>query len=542
MRPPRWGVVLLALSGACADPESTPAPLEIGPATDSWFAAERLPLPPAEYGCVGVIEVRGQEWIVTATAQAVTLLRPGAAGWVTATVEFEADLLSERVFCTAAELDGIPGPELVVVDGHGGLLVSLTQPEPTIRALPEFPRDWADDPLPLHDTIAGALGLIDVNGDGRLDVYVARTQSGAADLFVIDGCETAPSGDVQCGDGSEYLGAPDLLLLNRGAGEFTISAALPSLNLQGQCVGALDLDDDGRQELITCNDAAYNHVLSASGDGVWRDRTQEWGLDILNHGMGFAAGDLDGNGVIDLVFSDLGTPLVLFGRKSGGWTLGSQEQGFAAVAQNAWGVVAEDLDNDGDLDLLFENDLLEFGDFDSTLCGEGCEVPPTDPPELLLYRNQGAGRFAAEQPVTGDAGLAEAKTGGDALAVADVDKDGLLDALIIRTVDYKHRELWLLRGRAGARTPKPRHFIEVRAPFGARVRVCSNSLGCRAREVLPASSHRAVASPWLHFGLGRDTQAEVAVEWPPGTVTELGSYAARARVRFPPPTTEQDAF
>jgi hypothetical protein len=116
------------------------------------------------------------------------------------------------------------------------------------------------------------------------------------------------------------------------------------------------------------------------------------------------------------------------------------------------------------------------------------------------------------------------------MAVADLDEDGLLDGVIIRDIGEQQRELWLVRGRSS----EDFGWIEVAAPTGARVRACSDAGRCQAREVMSGSSVRAISSEWLHFGLGVDEAAYVTVEWPRGTMTELGRVASGTRVRFVP--------
>jgi hypothetical protein len=505
-----------------SEPEVASVLLEITPPTSSWFESERLPLDPAQFGCVGIVEEHGESVIVTATESGLVFVRPGATGWSVETIAIEPGWLDDRVLCAAADLAGDAALEFLVVDGHGGVMISRDDETFVVEQLPAFPVDWTEDPLPHHDAEAGAVALVDLDDDGRLDIYVARTQAGAASLFMAHGCTSSVLGDVECGDGSEALGFPDVALRNVQDHEFVLLVP-PPLDLQGQCAGTIDLDDDGRQELIVCNDGAANHVLSLGPHG-WEDRTVELGLDVYNHGMGIAAGDLDGDGKTDLVFSDIGTPLVMFGHDEG-YEIANNERGIAAVRQVAWGVAAEDFDNDGDLDVLFENDVFSIGVWNQYYCGGRCEFPASQPTELLLYRNDGHGLFAAERGVVDE--LPEPQR-GDGLAVADLDRDGLLDGVIVRDLGAQQRDLWVLHGRSS----EDFGWIEVAAPIGARVRACSESGECRMREVMGGSSVRAISSEWVHFGLAVDEAAYVSVEWPRGTIAELGRVASGTRVRF----------
>lgn len=521
---PRRIVLLAALAFVACDDAPEPAwVLDIGGATTSWFEPEPLPLAAGLWGCIGMLELDGEPRLVLASADELVLLRREGASWVSESHALPPAQLDGRVSCTAGELDGEPGLELVIVDRGGGFVMHLdAEGAPELVALPAFPTEWDADPLPLRDAEVGGLALVDLDHDGLLDLYVARTQVGAASLFIAYGCEQPRSGDFQCGQpGVETPGFPDVALRNQGALAFEAFAD-PPLTLQGQCASSLDLDDDGAQELIVCNDGGFNRVLALE-QGAWIDRTSELGLARYTHGMGIALGDLDGDRRSDLAFSDVGTPFVLL-RREAGFVAIERERGFGAVLQNAWGVGAEDLDNDGDLDLLFENDIIASAIWASYYCGGLCPNPATPSEELMLYRNDGRGDFTAEWP------FRDAVPGpdrGDAMALGDVDGDGLLDALVLRGGVTEGFEPWLLYGRA----PAPGHWLEVDAPIGARVEVCGDDGRCQLREVAGGSSYRALASTVLHFGLGPATQADVRVTIA-GATQERLDQPSGTRLRF----------
>lgn len=132
------------------------------------------------------------------------------------------------------------------------------------------------------------------------------------------------------------------------------------------------------------------------------------------NGSGVAAGDVDGDGLVDLYFASLMGPNTLY-RNRGGLEFEdiTAEAGVAHEDHLSTGVVFADVDHDGDLDLLVAS--LHHG--------------------VALYLNDGAGAFR-EVP---DAGLdAAAGKGSHTLALADVDGDGHLDLYV---ANYRERSI-----------------------------------------------------------------------------------------------------
>ncbi|WP_310688799.1 FG-GAP-like repeat-containing protein [Aliifodinibius sp. S!AR15-10] len=122
------------------------------------------------------------------------------------------------------------------------------------------------------------------------------------------------------------------------------------------------------------------------------------------NGSGVAAADVDGDGLIDLYFGQLNGPNKLY-KNLGGLQFRNitDEAGVAHEGYNTSGVVFEDVDGDGDQDLLI------------TSLTEGNE----------LYINDGQGHFELRQ----DSGLGSSK-GSNTMTLADIDGDGDLDLYV----------------------------------------------------------------------------------------------------------------
>ena len=123
------------------------------------------------------------------------------------------------------------------------------------------------------------------------------------------------------------------------------------------------------------------------------------------NGSGVALGDVDGDGWTDVFLAGLEAPNTLY-RNRGNWTFEDITQSAGVGAPNRFtsGAILEDMDGDGDLDLLI------------TAVG----APPA------YYNNQGDGSFSLAEDRLG---LREDK-GGTTIALADVEGDGDLDLYI----------------------------------------------------------------------------------------------------------------
>ncbi|MCY3598793.1 MAG: CRTAC1 family protein, partial [Gemmatimonadetes bacterium] len=124
------------------------------------------------------------------------------------------------------------------------------------------------------------------------------------------------------------------------------------------------------------------------------------------NGSGVAAGDVDGDGRIDLYFAGMDGPNRLY-RNLGGWRFEdiAEEAGVAAADRFSTGAVFADVDGDGDLDLLV-----------NALGGPNA-----------LYVNDGTGHFTDG---TDEAGLSST-LGSMSMALADIDGDGDLDLYVV---------------------------------------------------------------------------------------------------------------
>ncbi|MEZ5399989.1 MAG: VCBS repeat-containing protein [Bryobacteraceae bacterium] len=217
-----------------------------------------------------------------------------------------------------------------------------------------------------------------------------------------------------------------------------------------------------RNELIPTGQLRFTDVTSASGTG---HRAQ---------GMGVAAGDIDGDGDLDLYVTNFG-PNVLFRNDGGGrFTDITAEAGVASGGVST-SVLFFDFDRDGDLD-LFHNRYVDVSLTNRPKCQSPAGAPDFCGPQVYrpepdaLYENLGGGRF---RDVSEKAGIAARPGPGLGVTAADLDGDGWTDLYVandgaanfvwINQRDGTFREKALEIGAAYAETGLPRAGMGVSA-------------------------------------------------------------------------------
>jgi hypothetical protein len=209
----------------------------------------------------------------------------------------------------------------------------------------------------------------------------------------------------------------------------------------GSGAAFLDYDNDGWIDLFVVDggsiaaagkSGARHRLFHNEGKGIFKDVTPTSGIVHREYGMGACAGDVDGDGRIDLYITNYG-PNALY-RNAGNGTFTDITR-TARVGLDGWSTSCAflDIDRDGDLDLFITN-YLDAPPSKNPFCGDPqrrirvyCHPLNYTGLPSVLYRNDGKGVFT---DVSAEAGLSKFVGNGLGVAVGDYDDDGWPDMFV----------------------------------------------------------------------------------------------------------------
>jgi hypothetical protein len=378
--------------------------------------------------------------------------------------------------------------------------------------------------------------FIDYDRDGKLDLFVAN-------YLKFDIANTPEPGKganctwkgvpVNCGP----KGLPtdtNLLYHNNGDGTFTdVSESSGVAKVQGRysmTATTLDFDGDGWTDIYVACDSSASTLYRNNHDGTFTDVAVEAGCAYnedgqAQAGMGVATGDYNGDGLVDIFKTHFSDDLPALYKNSGRGFFedASRAAGFDITRYVEWGTGFVDFDNDGWRDVFIVTGSV-YPEVEKIFK----EYPHRGP--RLVYQNLRNARFRDVSTLMGPAIQSPRSSRGSAFG--DFDNDGDVDVLVMNMNEaplllrneYHGPNNWLMLNLIGTKSN--------RSAIGARVLVKTGAQ-LQFQEVTSQSSYYSHNDHRLHFGLGRNKQADsIEILWPSGNREVLNDVAAKKIVNI----------
>lgn len=422
-------------------------------------------------------------------------------------------------------------------DGDGDVDLFVTNLGPDVLLRNEGDGSFRDVTVEAglgDDGWGASAGFLDIDDDGDLDLYVTRYLDWSPEREKP--CLSADGLPDYCHPESFAAESADLLYRNEGDGRFTDiseSSGISSVRGNGLGVAAADFDGDGRVDVFVANDKNPDRLWRNLGGGRFEEAAFRMGCDrdltaIPKAGMGVSVEDVDDDGDPDLIVCNVEGETDSFYVNEGGRFVDTTNPagiGSPSRRYTRFGLGFVDFDNDGVLDYFAANGAVTA----NVAAAAGTDRYVQD--DLLMRGLPGRLRFEEVAPPGGVTGLPPATSRG--AIFGDFDNDGGMDIGVVNR-DAGFRLLMNAvpdRGRWA--------IFDVRddrgAPaIGAMVRV---DIGVRTltRFVRSDASYMTANDARVHVGLGDlERIPRVTVRWRDGREMELAGLEADSIHRIEP--------
>jgi hypothetical protein len=365
--------------------------------------------------------------------------------------------------------------------------------------------------------------FIDYDRDGFLDLVVAN--------YIDFNAQETPrprekSGcnwkgvPVPCGPRG-LKGESMTLYHNDGHGHFTDVTKQAGVETPREYYGFTvltgDFDNDGWPVFFVTCDSTPSLFFHNKRDGTFEEIGLESGIAVNEDGreqagMGATAADYDGDGYLDIFKTNFSSDTCTLYRNLGNGTFTdvTSRAGLGVHTRDVkWGTAFLDFDHDGWKDLFIAAGHV-YPFIEKYALGEEFKQP------RQLYWNRGDGQFF-DMSYTGGPGIS-AKHSSRGIAVGDLDNDGSMEIVVVNL--FEPPSLLKNFGPHGNSLLIRAVTASGRDAIGARITVTA---GHRKQidEVRSGGNHISQGDFRVHFGLARETKADVTIRWQQGTTETL---------------------
>ncbi|MDC0506023.1 VCBS repeat-containing protein [Candidatus Gracilibacteria bacterium] len=348
----------------------------------------------------------------------------------------------------------------------------------------------------INDT-SNPLGLTfgDINKDGFTDIFLSTYIK----KELMNGLTNFSPG----------YGATSALLLNNGDGSFeniTTEAGLDYIHNTFQGV-LVDLDNDSWLDLVVAYDTGEPRIYKNNGDTTFTLKQNPW-TNTFSYPMGIGVGDINNDGLTDLMFSNIGSSLPKAMVKGDientddlilDWFLLENKGNFVfedtakkrqiSNYEFSWGAVIADMNNDSREDLIVSENFVDLS-FHKLFKLPG---------RFLLQRKDGI--FAT----TGKSSGVTNKHFGITPLVSDLNNDGALDMI---WVNISEPSFAFINNNNVKGNYLQISFPETAKYLGAKAILTLANGTTRVQNYITGEGLVGDQSNTIHFGLADTTSIE----------------------------------
>ena len=376
-------------------------------------------------------------------------------------------------------------------------------------------------------TIQGA--WLDYDRDGWLDLVLSNYTRWTPQT---DHRCVAQDVDMYCSPRT-YVSVPQRLYRNLGGNRFedvSESSGFGKVAGKGMGVAIADFDDNSWPDVFIANDTERNLLFLNRGMGRFEEVALSRGVAFDDHGttvsaMGADAKDFDNDGFVDVFYNNLmNQTWALFRNQNGKsfrYVAASTNVGNLSRKLSGWSAGFIDYNNDGWKDIYSAN-----GDVDN--------LAATAEQHDSMFENVNGQSFI---DVSKEVGLTSGRAGYQrGAAFADLNNDGFMD-IVVTSLRQKPRIL-LNSGRSGA------HWLVLhlrgsssnRDAVGAKIKAVTSRGRTLFNHVTTSVGLMSSSDPRVHFGLGDESRvALLEIRWPSGIIQQMRDLRANQTIRVDEP-------